>query len=363
MHAETIYSAAIDDDLFRQLPMLLAQQMKARSAVLHWHDPSGTWGELADNGYFKPEHMLAYDANFSNLDIWSQAVGASAVANRPWRLDDLVPASAYEQSRIYNDWIRAMGDDTFYAAGAVLLDSWGRAEVGLHRGRADEPFSDLVLHTLESDLKHLRLMLGIRAKLSASERNSRTRSQTLDLIPMGVLGVGRSGNVTYTNAAADQILRKGRGLRLSAGNLRVQLYADQVKLDAAIASANRPDKPRGGAIALRGERAVEYLLSIAPLAVGGMERQAVIFITTSTSDEVATAPILRQLFDLTEGEAFLASRLAGGASLQEIAQRKGVSVSTLRTQLKAVSQKLGCRRQAEIVALVRSVPGLQTPPS
>ncbi len=62
--------------------------------------------------------------------------------------------------------------------------------------------------------------------------------------------------------------------------------------------------------------------------------------------------ILQQLFGTTRAEARIANRLLCGESLQEIAEATGVSIGTVRSQMKALFVKTGTHRQAELVALL-----------
>lgn len=360
MRTELIYGAATDDALFAELPSLLAAELGARSAVLHWQGSGAGFGELADTGYFSAEQMMSYDAGFSGADLWSDALNGANAVNRMWQLDALVPPSTYERSRIFNEWIRPMGDDTFHAAGAVLIDGWGRAELGFHRGRSEGGFSADRLRALDADLVHIREMLKIRARLLATKQDAGLTSSALDMLAMGVVSVAASGTVTYANAAAERLLAAG-SLRLVGKRLATDYHQDQARLDAAVAAAQRPHQPQAGAVSVRDAAGFRYLLSIAPLAIEGVERQAVIFFAEAGPDEGASLAALRDLFGLTRSEAYLAARLAEGASLQEIAASKGVTLGTLRTQLKAISQKLGCHRQAGIVSLVKGVPSLRRP--
>jgi DNA-binding CsgD family transcriptional regulator len=59
-------------------------------------------------------------------------------------------------------------------------------------------------------------------------------------------------------------------------------------------------------------------------------------------------------FGLTTAEARLAMRMASGAALETVADELRISKETARNQLKAVFQKTGVRRQAELVALLAS---------
>jgi DNA-binding CsgD family transcriptional regulator len=61
---------------------------------------------------------------------------------------------------------------------------------------------------------------------------------------------------------------------------------------------------------------------------------------------------LSSRFLLTPAEAQIALGIADGETLAAIAEARGVSVSTARTQLKSVFAKTGTHRQAELVALL-----------
>ena len=72
---------------------------------------------------------------------------------------------------------------------------------------------------------------------------------------------------------------------------------------------------------------------------------------------------LRELFGLTPTEAAIAAALVDGKSLQEIAAASGTTFHTVRSHLKAITQKTGTRRQSDLIALIlRSLTGLVRPP-
>jgi len=65
---------------------------------------------------------------------------------------------------------------------------------------------------------------------------------------------------------------------------------------------------------------------------------------------------LAQAFGLTAAESAVALALCEGKTLDEHAQALGVSVATVRTQLRAVFDKTQTRRQAETVGLLLGMP-------
>jgi DNA-binding CsgD family transcriptional regulator len=64
---------------------------------------------------------------------------------------------------------------------------------------------------------------------------------------------------------------------------------------------------------------------------------------------------LKSLFDLTGAEARLAQRLATGDSVEEVAQRLNIKMTTARTQLAAIFAKTDTRRQAKLVAILSHI--------
>ena len=61
---------------------------------------------------------------------------------------------------------------------------------------------------------------------------------------------------------------------------------------------------------------------------------------------------LRTVFRLTEAEARLATQLALGESLENLADQFGIAKETARSQLKSIFTKTGVHRQAELVAVL-----------
>jgi DNA-binding CsgD family transcriptional regulator len=67
--------------------------------------------------------------------------------------------------------------------------------------------------------------------------------------------------------------------------------------------------------------------------------------------------VLRELFSLTPAEARVAGKLVVGRSVEEIASEAGISIETVRTQIKRVLSKTGTDRQGKLISLIlRSIP-------
>lgn len=80
-----------------------------------------------------------------------------------------------------------------------------------------------------------------------------------------------------------------------------------------------------------------------------------VVVTPMGAGHAPSGAMLHGLFDLTPAEAKVVQSLASGLTINQIAAASGLSVATLRTQLRSVFAKTGTARQAELLQMVGSV--------
>jgi DNA-binding CsgD family transcriptional regulator len=66
--------------------------------------------------------------------------------------------------------------------------------------------------------------------------------------------------------------------------------------------------------------------------------------------------MLAQLFGLSAAETKVVAALAAGRSAEEIAEKRGVKISTLRTQLEAIFRKTRTESQRDLLRLLGGLP-------
>jgi DNA-binding CsgD family transcriptional regulator len=88
---------------------------------------------------------------------------------------------------------------------------------------------------------------------------------------------------------------------------------------------------------------------------------ALILITDLERQPKVLGRRLVDLFGLTPAEACLVVALVAGKRLEDIAEERGVRMPTLRTQLRAILDKTGTRRQADLMRLIMGLPAVRTP--
>ena len=215
---------------------------------------------------------------------------------------------------------------------------------------ARQPVDPSLVQALDGLRPHLARAALLSARL-AFER-ARTAVDTLSALGLGACAVTDSGVVIAGNERFDQ----ERGLWTTRGGGRVALHdrrADRLLYEALGAGEGRPTR----SIALRaqgtGAPAVLHSVPVRRSAHDLFNRCAAILVLTQPVPGPSNAlPLLQALFDLTAAEAALAARIAAGETTDAVAAKDGKSVSTVRNQLKSVLEKTGCRRQADLAALL-----------
>jgi DNA-binding CsgD family transcriptional regulator len=90
-------------------------------------------------------------------------------------------------------------------------------------------------------------------------------------------------------------------------------------------------------------------------AVIGSQRTSVVMLVTRETSPQPNPVRLQQMYGLTSAEVQLATSLACGSTPLEIARRRKLSRTTIRSQLAALFSKTETKRQSELVALLGHV--------
>lgn len=185
---------------------------------------------------------------------------------------------------------------------------------------------------------------------------------------VGVVMVAASGQVCAWNPAGEAVFQQ-RLRAISAGGAT---YFSPVNHEALDQARRRLEAGSGGQVIVKFTAAADETPCFAyvmrqddlPEALGGgvapcgeaLPRLAIVFPAVDASDRLWAN--LRRSFGLTAAETRLAARLKEGLSLKEAAVTLGVSVNTVRNQLRAVFDKVGLTRQSDLVKALTDLGGL-----
>jgi DNA-binding CsgD family transcriptional regulator len=178
----------------------------------------------------------------------------------------------------------------------------------------------------------------------------------LDMLTIGVACIRLDGEVMYANKAAQGML-SNCGILLESSNFPI---AKQRIQDSTLKKL-RLDKQE--TIVIR-NRNCELQIQIAPFnntkleQNSNVERRRGAMLILHESGRVALPSLqqLKSLYGLTHAEARIAIKLCEGNSPSECAKNMGVSITTIRTQLRALMEKTNSHRQTELLTKLLSSP-------
>lgn len=207
-------------------------------------------------------------------------------------------------------------------------------------------------------LDGLRPHLARAALLSGRlglERAS-TAVATLELIGLPAAAVTGAGRVVSANAG---ILERMPSITIGVNDI-LQLpnpLAQSLLMEAVALSCHRSEVNVGRSIPVSGTKQTPaFVVHVVPLRGAGLDlftgALSIVFVTPVVPNSSPAPELLRVLFDLSPAEARIASQLTDGRSIEQIALSSGLSLNTIRTQLKSVFSKTGVQRQAELVSLL-----------
>ena len=360
---EDIYEALFDENAFNNLPNLLARAVNGRSAMINWVHTDGEIANLAYT-YFDKSIMAEYAASFIHKDLWVASAQAPYRQNKIFNASQIVPVSVFERSEIYNDLIRRRNDDTVYCIGGAFRTEWGTGILGVIRGKSSGAFDEDAVMMLEEYATALRRVLMVRGEIAAHRRSAALAKSVLDIVGLAAIVVRNDLRIVHVNDAGEALLRRGLGLYSKQGYLAARGEDDRWRLSAAVLRATAPFAPKTAALTVErksGEASAQlpaYHFVVMPVPCAGPSPRALLLFRDPDLEQPSLASRVQALFSLTATEAELAIALSEGASLAQIAIRRSVRESTVRSQLKGLAGKMRCSRQSEIAAVIAKLPPL-----
>jgi DNA-binding CsgD family transcriptional regulator len=309
-----------------------------------------------------PEALRVYADHWSGQDPWAYSpAGRTLVSGQAVTGEQLIPHRDLAQTAFFNDFARHFAV-TRCLAGMLDVDARALSCLSINRGERGAPFGPDDTALLQALMPHLQRALEIHRRLAEADVQLTARADALDRLSHGVLVLSATGRLLFANRAGEAILRARDGLTFEREALQAARPQDTTRLRAAIAAAASTTAgtglSAGGVVTLgrpSGRRAL--ILVVSPVAARALlldidPPAAVVFVTDPERAPLPDERVIREALGLTPAEARLSRLLAEGVALEQAAGRLGLTVHTARTRLKAIFEKTGCHRQAELVRLV-----------
>lgn len=187
-----------------------------------------------------------------------------------------------------------------------------------------------------------------------------------DITDMGILLFTHAGDLDFVNAAANDLLAIGDGLRRHRGSVQASDISDSVKFQVAFNHAMAANDSVDGTKAARrhaplvrlhratGEPLIAVIVAAEQPAVEPSDVAVMVYLFDPAFEMDRALKPVCSAFRLSPVEANLACQLAAGRSIADAADALRIKVQTARGYLKHIFIKTDTRRQPELVHLMLS---------
>lgn len=361
-----VYSAGLDRTKWSEFLADLSDMIGQSWIALHGHDTrrNVNLGFLTHN--YSPDHHSSYLQYFAGRNPWN-ARAARVPVGAVIHSQVLLEPGVLKRTEFYNDWIRPQ-EDIGTGAGVTLFrdrERFLRLSCNI-RFRDLEQMEARLLGLLETIGPHLQASFQLSRRL-AGARVGQHYEEALQLVPEAILLLDPGGRVTFVNAAAERLVRRGKGLAISLDRrLCLADPAAQQAMEGALASlAGGTAKPAAPIVVETGAAALvaelfPFVSGEAPvrppllLLLEGLPT-AMLIVRRNTVPLRDALAIAAERYGWSPAETALCGHLLDGGSVRSFSERRGVSFHTARNQMRSVLEKAGVARQSALVALVASL--------
>jgi DNA-binding CsgD family transcriptional regulator len=346
---DALLSATLDADAWPQLADLLMRAFDSDISGVNSVDLTTGTVIAAHHSGLSPEAMAEYYTHLAWSDPRAGMVAATPVGSAG--TDAAVVADPAARKSAYYAWEAEQGfGNTLFIK---LVDQPREiSSIAIARRKGAGAHDSAILEAARAVAPRLVAAAAINRRIAALEALNGGLERALVAGAKAFALFGSGGQLLHANQPFRQALDRRDGL-------------GPATLSDAAARVEAEGRPRAMQVRRR-DGLPAYRLVLQPMTPRAAEarrfdwgRHGAVLAFLDDPDAAATgnrAPVLQQLYGLTTAEARVAVLIAEGDEVEAIARRLGVSVATVRTQLKSIFAKLGVSRQLGVAQLVRSLP-------
>lgn len=350
-----IYDAGAEPALWQDVMLRLVRKTGARSGIFYDHHNATGQSRILGMEGFEPDALDRYERYYGALDPWHKA-GLSWPVGSVAQTPSLISDSELRRTEFYQDHLRPQ--KLFYAMGGPVERSRSHMAVfGIQGGYENGFFSPEIQALVTSLAPHFRHAYRMQEALDTVRREGMAFEAALHLLQQPVLVVDGEARLFFANAAAETLLREATLLRLAAGRIRAAHRGDVAALARALhpvppASGHQGSGHQGSVVLRRAGDRARAIVRIMPLrSPNRAEWSGRIALMVELPPMPRGLDTWAAAFHLSPAETRLWAALTAGRRLTDIAAESGVSVNTLRVQLRTLFQKTGVHRQTDLLRL------------
>jgi len=321
-------------------------------------------------GDMPPQAALDFIRRYHQIEprtvlLMGQPVGHFMSCHRHFS-DDFVATDPYHQEFLIPYGLR------YCTFGKAYEDDDKVVIFGVHRGVGKPPLSDAEEALVQRLGRHLEQALSMYFKLQSLAGAAFIGLETLNRLPYPMLLLDESRRLVFQNDRARDLISRSPLLHSQHGLLcgpdsqsdaQLLLALRSLGLASGAYLAQATTTPVDKAfVRLRDAQGnwmgvhCHALRSAESMGAFGGKDLALVFLHEPVAPLASDPFVIASMWDLNPAEAQVMAGLGRGLSANELATQRGVSLATIRSQIKAAMAKTGATRQAELVSLLSGMP-------
>jgi len=358
---DRIYAAALDPNVWQEVAAGVSELFGGSSLMLSFVLPGDTAGAQYVVDVEEPyrssytEHLFK-DVPFSTRYMWH-------FMDRWGHLGEVIGHVDLAATELYTEWLKPQGLAAAWPVGHSIVNEQREPQGGFVIFRRESAPAFIPEQFAQADLliPHLRRAVLVHHTLHGAQRVQLALAEAIDRLPTGLLLLDAKRRVVVQNKGAERILAADDGFRIDRHGPSADDARENATLQKLIAdSMDQRELRAAGFVAIsRPSGARAYAVMVTPLLAApgrsvASDAVVALFVADPSARFYAGPEALTELYQLTHSEAELVRLLAEGLSLEEAADKRGVSLNTARSHLKHAFAKTETSRQSELVRLIFS---------
>ncbi len=212
---------------------------------------------------------------------------------------------------------------------------------------------------------HLASALALEQMNNVLRKQYAVMLELLDSMDIGVCIVSQNGDVIIENRKASAVFADQDGISKKDGKIVAYPQASNGELrrritQTALTAIGQASLPRNAMVITKRSLRSPYWIEISPFGHAGNDleknlRGALIRIVDSDRKPKFKVEPFAKMVGLTSAEIEIGQLICSGYSASDIADIRGVSIHTARSQIKSILAKSGCSNRVLFVAKVASL--------
>jgi len=257
--------------------------------------------------------------------------------------------------------IAPLKEPTHIIGGVAVADHQSRCVIFLMRDAQHTPFTMRDQEILQTLMGYFRRATAINKRFVNIFQEHKSAVSVLDHAPRAVIILGHDGLPNYQNIEAAKICRSNDGITLGENGVMINDADSQEKIINFIELIRTSDPEKMTPHRLitiiprkSGQppyKLIMYSLFTDQLPAVSNDKHglAVLLINDPSTSFDISKNLLHSFYGLSNAEANLAYSLFMGKTVNEAAEALGVSINTIRTQLRSIFTKVGVHSQSALI--------------